>query len=99
RVSMGNPHAVAFDAGLDSAAIDRVGQAVCERLAGGTNVEFARLKSAREIELVVWERGVGRTLACGTGAAATVVAAATSGRVPFNQPIAVQLPGGVLEVN
>jgi diaminopimelate epimerase len=99
RVSMGNPHAVAFDTELDTRAIDRVGAAVCQKLPGGANVEFAKLYTDREIDLVVWERGVGRTLACGTGAAATIVAAATSGRAPFNQPIAVRLPGGVLEVS
>jgi diaminopimelate epimerase len=99
RVSMGNPHAVTFDAELGDAAIDRAGAAVSGRLPGGANVEFAKLVTPREIELVVWERGVGRTLACGTGAAATIVAAASAGRAPFNQPIAVKLPGGVLEVS
>jgi len=99
RVSMGNPHAVLFDAGLDAAAIDRMGPAVSSALPGGSNVEFAGRRGPREYDLVVWERGVGRTLACGTGAAATVVAAALSGLSPFGEPVSVRLPGGVLEIS
>jgi len=98
RISMGNPHAVAFDAALDEAAIDRFGLQVSGALPGGSNVEFAAMHGARTIDLVVWERGVGRTLACGTGAAATVVAAALSGRAPFDQSVQVRLPGGVLHI-
>jgi diaminopimelate epimerase len=47
---------------------------------------------------VVWERGVGRTLACGTGAAATAVALANAGRAPFDEPMEIRLPGGALEI-
>ena len=47
---------------------------------------------------MVWERGVGRTQACGTGAAATVAAAALEGHVPYGEDIAVNLPGGQLLV-
>lgn len=98
RVSMGNPHAIVFDAGYDEPAVDRIGPQVSGELPGGSNVEFATLKSARHIQLVVWERGVGRTLACGTGAAATGVAAALAGHAPFDEALAIDLPGGRLEV-
>jgi len=64
----------------------------------GSNVEFADVADSHAIDLVVWERGVGRTLACGTGAAATVVAAAVSDRVPFDEEIEVRLPGGPLRI-
>jgi diaminopimelate epimerase len=46
----------------------------------------------------VWERGVGRTEACGTGACAAAVAACSAGRVPFDRPVEVALPGGVLTI-
>jgi diaminopimelate epimerase len=99
RISMGNPHAVAFDTDLSLEAIDRLGPLVSGAFPGGTNVEFAQNCGLRALDLVVWERGVGRTLACGTGAAATVVAAALSERAPFSEPVEVNLPGGALEIS
>ena len=67
--------------------------------AGTENVEFARVRrgpGGTEIDLVVWERGCGITLACGTGACATVVAACLEGRAAPDQEIPVHLPGGTL---
>lgn len=98
RVSMGNPHAILFDAGYDEAEIDRFAPAVSSVIDGGSNVEFVTAMGERALGLVVWERGVGRTLACGTGAAATAVAAATSQRIPFGEPVSITLPGGPLSV-
>ena len=98
RVSMGNPHAITFDAAVSEAEIDRFAPSVSGSIVGGSNVEFARVVDPRRIDLVVWERGVGRTLACGTGAAATAVASAVKGRSPFGEPIRVELPGGPLEL-
>jgi len=63
-----------------------------------TNAEFARVISPREIELVVWERGCGITLACGTGACATVVAAVITGRAEEGSDVLVHLPGGDLVI-
>jgi diaminopimelate epimerase len=63
----------------------------------GTNVEFARV-GADGIDLVVWERGVGITLACGTGACATAAVACAKGLAPIGQPVTVRLPGGALQV-
>jgi diaminopimelate epimerase len=97
-VSMGNPHAVSFDAQLDEQRLDQLGPAFSARFPAGTNVELVVERAARELEVLVWERGVGRTLACGTGACAVVVAAARQGRVPFDAEIAVRLPGGQLHI-
>ena len=60
-----------------------------------TNVEFARVRGC-EIDLVVWERGCGITLACGTGTCATAVAAAVEERLPRGREVPVHLPGGTL---
>jgi diaminopimelate epimerase len=103
-VSMGNPHAVIF---IDDPAADL--RALAEACGRGiehdslfprrTNVEFARVRqgpTGLEIDLVVWERGCGITLACGTGACATVVAACLEGRAEPDQEIPVHLPGGTL---
>jgi diaminopimelate epimerase len=103
-VSMGNPHAVMF---VDDPAVSL--RALAESYGPQieidplfprrTNVEFARVRSsarAPEIDVVVWERGVGITLACGTGACATAVAACLEGRVSAGIEIPVFLPGGPL---
>jgi diaminopimelate epimerase len=66
-----------------------------------TNVEFACVRQGAagpEIDLVVWERGCGITLACGTGACATVVAACLEGRAQTDEEIPVNLPGGQLAI-
>jgi diaminopimelate epimerase len=101
-VSMGNPHAITFVGSRDEAMelARTVGPGV-ERHAwfpNRTNAEFAHVKHGREIDLVVWERGCGITLACGTGACATAVAAVVTGRADEATPIRVNLPGGSLEI-
>lgn len=97
RISMGNPHAIAFEADLDEATVDRYGPIVSGAVRGGSNVEFVRdIERGRSV--VVWERGVGRTLACGTGACAVGVAAALAGRADFDAPQTVILPGGPLDI-
>lgn len=98
RVSMGNPHAVTFDTGLDERALDELGPQLSAQFPAGSNVELVTVQSARLLDLLVWERGVGRTLACGTGACAVVVAAARQGRVPFDTEVEVRLPGGSLHI-
>jgi diaminopimelate epimerase len=93
----GNPHAVLFG-DFDGARVDALGPRIATHAAfpSGTNVGFARVGDGR-IDLVVWERGVGRTLACGTGACAAAVAARAKGllRTPS---VRVSLPGGDLEI-
>ena len=98
RVSMGNPHAVTFDAGLDERALDELGPELSATFPHGSNIELVTTRGERTLDLLVWERGVGRTLACGTGACAVVVAAARQNRVPFDMEIEVRLPGGPLHI-
>lgn len=100
-VSMGNPHAVIFVDGDEDlrALAETYGPTleVAERFPRRTNVEFARVRG-RQIDLVVWERGSGLTLACGTGACATVVAACLEGRMTPGAETFVHLPGGILTI-
>ena len=98
RVSMGNPHAVTFGSRCTEAEIDLIAPRLSAAFEEGSNVEFADVTGPRTIDLVVWERGVGRTLACGTGAAATVVAAAVGEWVPYDEEVEVRLPGGPLGI-
>ena len=95
-VDVGNPHAITFEP-YDDASIDRLGPFVSKRPPAGYNVEFCRMEGAG-IDVTVWERGVGRTLACGTGACAVAAAACDAGRVPYGAPVRVRLPGGPLVV-
>lgn len=97
-VSMGNPHVVIWVDDVDNAPVDTVGPFIerHEFFPNGTNVEFAELVDERTVRLRVWERGVGETLACGTGACATAVAAVLSCRT--GRDVTVELPGGELEI-
>jgi diaminopimelate epimerase len=97
-VSTGNPHAVLFEHGLTVAEIDELAPRVSASLPQGANVEFVSRTGEGSFELIVWERGVGRTLACGTGAAAATAAAIETGRAHSDQPVTMCLPGGKLEV-
>jgi diaminopimelate epimerase len=96
RVSTGNPHAITFEP-YERPRIEIIGPRVEQAIPGGANVEFAQL--GREgIDVVVWERGVGFTLACGTGACAVAAAACHTGRAAYGEPIRVTLPGGPLSI-
>jgi diaminopimelate epimerase len=97
-VSMGNPHAVSFeDVGADTA---QLGPRIEKdpRFKAGANVGFARVDARGDLDLSVWERGVGFTLACGTGACAAAVAAVETGRATRHQSLQVRLPGGALTI-
>lgn len=96
-VGVGNPHAVSFD-DFNDADLDHVGAAVEQGTPGGTNVEFARVRSDGGIDVIVWERGVGRTDACGTGACAVAAAAVHKGLIGVGDPVAIHLPGGSLTI-
>jgi diaminopimelate epimerase len=98
RISMGNPHAIVFDVACTEEELDELGPRLSRSLADGTNVEFVRATGPAAFDALVWERGVGRTLACGTGAAAVAALAALAERAPFDAPISLRLPGGVLEL-
>jgi diaminopimelate epimerase len=89
-VDVGNPHAVAFVDDPDAVDIGKAGPEVQAAFPGGVNVEFVRVEPD-SLTMRVWERGVGETLACGTGMAAVVAAAGmTDGR-----RVPVRVPGGV----
>lgn len=95
-VSMGNPHAITWVSDVESAPVTELGPIIetLDVFPRKTNVEFAEIAGGDRIRLRVWERGVGETLACGTGACATLVAAALSGRT--GRSATVELPGGEL---
>jgi diaminopimelate epimerase len=98
-LSMGNPHCVLLVDGIASADVDRLGPAIEEhpRFPELTNVGFMSVEDRRNIDLRVWERGVGETLACGTGACAAVVAGQRLGLL--DDEVSVRLPGGQLVVS
>lgn len=91
RVDVGNPHAVAFDVAAD-ADLDLLGPLVDERTPGGCNLELCRPTDDGALDVVVYERGVGRTLACGTGACAVAAAAVARGHDTAS-PHRVIMPG------
>ncbi len=100
-VSMGNPHCIIFleEEDLENFDFKKWG-AVLEKhpiFPQKTNVEFVKVNSKKEITMKVWERGVGETLACGTGACASAVAALKKGRISGNA-VLVNLPGGRLVI-
>ncbi len=95
-VSMGNPHAVIFVEDPDDIDIEKVGAQIEKdpHFPLRTNVEFARCEDRRNIRMRVWERGVGETHACGTGACAVVVAAILNHLT--DDEVSVKLKGGNL---
>lgn len=97
-VSMGNPHLVLFDVSLDQAAALGPRLEVAAGFPDRANVELVRVEGAG-LELVVWERGVGLTQACGTGACAAAAAAVWEGRLPARLWLPVRLPGGTLRIH
>jgi diaminopimelate epimerase len=99
RASTGNPHAVLFGE-FTRAEMERIGPALSTHsyFPEGTNVEFLTVRTPTELELTVCERGVGFTLACGTGAVASVGVSVATGRSPTGVPVTVRLPGGTLRV-
>jgi diaminopimelate epimerase len=97
-VSMGNPHAVFFVDKATDYLVRTIGSQVevFERFPEKTNVEFIEVLSKNEMNMRVWERGAGETLACGTGACATLVAAVLNGKTE-NKAL-IHLMGGDLTI-
>lgn len=96
-VSMGNPHAVLFVNDLERCPVHKYGPEIENRTTvfpNRVNVEFAEVTGRDELKMRVWERGAGETLACGTGACATGVAAMLKGLV--DKRVTVHLIGGDL---
>ncbi|CAA9464971.1 MAG: Diaminopimelate epimerase [uncultured Rubrobacteraceae bacterium] len=101
RVSMGNPHAVAFlqdPEGLEALDLHAAGPPLENDplFPEGTNVEFVHVRGAHAIRMRIWERGAGETLASGSGSCAAAVAAVALDLA--ESPVKVQLDGGVVEV-
>lgn len=99
-VSMGNPHCVIFTEGIDKLELEKIGPYYenYEKFPERINTEFVEYIDSRTLKMRVWERGSGETLACGTGACATVSAAVKTGRCPADEFIDVKLIGGTLRV-
>ncbi len=97
-VSMGNPHCVITVADIDKTDVEQIGRSLTEHtiFPQGANIGFMQVVAKDEIRLRVFERGVGETLACGTGACASAVI----GRLQhqMEQRIRVFLPGGHLHI-
>ncbi|RXI24305.1 MAG: diaminopimelate epimerase [Candidatus Amulumruptor caecigallinarius] len=98
-VSMGNPHGVIFVEDLAKVDVHTLGRELelHPMWPDRANIEFAQVMSNDRIRMRVWERGSGETLACGTGACATVVAAAINGLT--SREVSVELLGGTLEID
>ncbi|WIA21057.1 hypothetical protein OEZ86_004937 [Tetradesmus obliquus] len=102
-VSMGNPHAITYSVDgqpikVDDLDIFTIGPKFEHNAVfpARTNTEFVEVLSRSHVRMVVWERGAGRTLACGTGACATVVAGVLEGKT--DRSCQVDLPGGPLHI-
>lgn len=97
-VSMGNPHGIDFVNNIEKLKIEKFGPIieVDEHFPNKVNVEFIEILDKHNIKMRVWERGAGETLACGTGACASVVASFLNGYTERN--VTVELLGGKLEI-
>lgn len=99
-VSMGNPHCVLFTENIDALDLEKIGPAYendplfPERV----NTEFVEVIDDHTLKMRVWERGSGETLACGTGACATTVAAVLCGHCKMDTDITLKLRGGDLTI-
>lgn len=97
-VSMGNPHFVIFVDDVENIDIEKYGK-ILERdfaFPQRCNIEFAQLVGKDVVRVRVWERGSGVTLACGTGACATAVAAFLTGRT--SRHVTIKMDGGTLDI-
>lgn len=99
-VSVGNPHAVIFVDDVEKAPLTTLGPVLerHEAFPDGVNVEFVQVLDDTTLQMRVWERGSGVTMACGTGACASTAAAVAKGFCSAGEPIAVRLDGGVLQI-
>ena len=97
-VSMGNPHAIFFVDDADTFDVHGIGVQIENHplFPRKTNVEFVTVKDREHLRMRVWERGTGETLACGTGASATLVAAVLNGK--SERKAILELNGGPLTV-
>lgn len=97
-ISMGNPHAVIFSDEINGISLEETGRELefHPRFPERANIEFCHVTARDRMEIRVWERGVGETLACGTGACAAVVASVLNDLT--DEEVIVKLLGGELSV-
>ena len=97
-ISMGNPHSIVFTKDVGRLNIEKYGPIieVDSHFPNKVNVEFIEIIDKHNIKMRVWERGTGETLACGTGACASVVASVLNGYTERN--VTVELLGGKLDI-
>ena len=97
-ISMGNPHAVIFSEEINGITLEETGRELefHPRFPERANIEFCHVTARDRMEIRVWERGVGETLACGTGACAAVVASVLNDLT--DEEVIVKLLGGELSV-
>ena len=100
-INMGNPHAVIVVEDIEQAPVHRLGAAIenHKQFPQRVNVGFMQIVAPRRIRLRVFERGVGETQACGTGACAAVVAGISLGLLGDDEPVEVNLTGGQLLIS
>jgi len=98
-LSMGNPHAVIISENIENIEIDKIAENIQNSgyFPEGVNVGFMQINSPSNISLRVYERGVGETQACGTGACAAVVYGVENNLLDTN--VCVSLPGGDIDIN
>ena len=97
-ISMGNPHAVIFSEEINGISLEETGRELefHPRFPERANIEFCHVTARDRMEIRVWERGVGETLACGTGACAAAVACSLNGLT--KDTVTVKLLGGALQI-
>lgn len=100
HVSMGNPHTIFFVESIAAVSFEQLGPRIEHHKAfpNRTNVEFVEVTGPNQCRVRVWERGSGETQACGSGACAVAVAGLVSGRFSIDQPVSVQMSGGLLSI-
>lgn len=98
-INVGNPHFVIVSENLSGQPHLQYGEVISENSSfeNGTNVEFVRVLSRQEIEILIWERGVGATLACGSGAVASVYSCQEKDLL--DDKVKVFLPGGKIHIS
>lgn len=99
-ISMGNPHAVVFMDDVEHLEIEKIGPKFENHplFPDRVNTEFVKVIDEHTVQMRVWERGSGETLACGTGACAVAVASILNHHVDGSTPVTVKLLGGDLEI-
>ena len=99
-VSVGNPHCVVFTDRLDEALVRRLGPLIEHHPAfpNRTNVQFARVVSRDQVDILIWERGAGWTLASGSSSSAVACAAVKNGHCDHGR-VTVRMPGGTLHID